>query len=255
MTENQHPSSLSARVTQNVRATVQAEEKGTKLFLIRRIPMRGMAREWKRPEDDKAYDDLLVHEGFYAKTLLEKKPSVELAADIRELDEHLLPHFWRMNQLAEYYQNRYYQYQWAFILSAFFTTAFAAVNVFFFTQEWNTDIAGLGVQPTELLGLLTALISGVAAAVAFLDANQTPQKRWFKARAKAESLRSLYFLFLGRAKPFDLGTDRERVHKMRQRVIEVLREAPSQIARPAPTTTQPIPIPPTDQRKDPEGGL
>ena len=130
---------------------------------------------------------------------------------MRELEQHLLQYFWRMNQQAQFYQNRYYQYQWAFILSAFLTTALAAVNVFLYAQGWDDKSIVDRIQPTEVLGLLTAIISGIATAVSFFDANQTPQKRWFKARAKTESLRSMYFLFLARSKPFDSANTRERV--------------------------------------------
>jgi uncharacterized membrane protein YccC len=117
--------------------------------------------------------------------------------------------------------------------------------VYFYAQTWDTRTLLGDIHATELLGLLTALISGIAAAVSFLDANQTPQKRWFRARAQAESLRSLYFLFLARARPFDAPTSRERVHRMRHKVIDVLREASSAPARP--------PEKPPEERQRPQG--
>jgi hypothetical protein len=229
-------SSLDVQITQAIQALVNREEQKSKFFFIRRMPAWRLPREWEQPPEDD-YKKLLLQEGFITDTLLEKSMSSELSADVRELEQHLLPHFWRMNQQAKFFQNRYYQYQWAFILAAFFTTAFAAVNVFFYTQGWNSKTPVAGIRPTEILGLLTAVISGIAAAVSFLDANQTPQKRWFKARAQAESLRSLYFLFLARAKPFDSANSRDRVHRMRQKVIDVLRETPPTPPRVAPLAT------------------
>jgi hypothetical protein len=239
-------SSLDVEITQAIQALFNQEEQKTKFFFIRRMPARRLPREWEQPSEDD-YKKLLLQEGFISDTLLEKSMSSELSADVRELEQHLLPYFWRMNQQARFFQNRYYQYQWAFILSAFFTTAFAAVNVFFYTQGWNSKMALIGIRPTEILGLLTAIISGIAAAVSFLDANQTPQKRWFKARAQAEGLRSLYFLFLARAKPFDSANSRERVQRMRQKVIDVLRETP-----PTPSRYAPQPTPEEEARTDPK---
>jgi hypothetical protein len=233
-------SSLDIRITQAIQSLFNQEEQKSKFFFIRRKPAWRLSREWEQPPEAE-YKKLLLQEGFITDTLLEKNMSTELSADVRELEQHLLPFFWRMDQQAKFYQNRYYQYQWAFILAAFFTTAFAAVNVFFYTQGWNDEAPLAGIRPTEILGLLTAIISGIAAAVSFLDANQTPQKRWFKARAQAESLRSLYFLFLARARPFDTPASRERVHRMRQKVIDVLRETP-----PTPAPAAPPPPPPAD---------
>lgn len=206
-------------------APIDYDDRRSQWFFLRRIPRRRIPRDWTRPPDEQ-YEHDLEHEGFIAPSLLGEAISAELAEDLRELDQHLLPHFWRMNQQAKFYQNRFYQYQWAFILAAFLTTALGAVNVFLYAQEWtgrHGTIVGT-LQWTELLGFLTAVISGIAAAVSFLDANQTPQKRWFKARVQAETLRSMYFLFLARQAPFNSPGQRERVQRMREKVIEVLRE-------------------------------
>lgn len=215
---------LNPKITQTMEIqTTQAEEK-SKLFFLRRRPRRNIDREWTPPSPEQ-YEKDMLDEGFITEKLLQRPLSDELKVDLRELNQHLLPHFWRMNQRAKFYQNRYYQYQWAFILSAFFTTAFAAVNVFVYAQGWNGKFdMGIGrLRWTELLGLATAIISGVAAAVSFLDANETPQKRWFKARAQAEALRSTYFLFLARQTPFDRLNAGDRVQIMRTKVLEVLR--------------------------------
>ena len=218
---------LNKRTTQSLEAKTEREQERSKWFFIRRAPFRPVPREWERPPDEE-YQRLLMEEGFIAPALVTHPLSAELQEDLRELDQHLLPHFWRMNQRARFFQNRYYQYRWTFILSALLTTALAAFNVFFYAQGWSGEnSAGTLVGPvqwTEILGFLTAVVSGVAAGVSFLDANQTPQKRWFKARVQAEILRSLYFLYLARQKPFDTPSARERVQRMRSKVIDVLRE-------------------------------
>lgn len=222
----QTQTSLNLRTTQDIQAISRKGEEKSKFFFIRRMPHRHVDREWNPPSNEQYEQDMLV-EGFITPALLQRPISEELKVDLRELNQHLLPHFWRVNQRARFYQNRFYQYQWAFILAAFFTTAFAAVNVFVYAQGWagKWDFGITHLRWTEFLGLITAIISGIAAAVSFLDANETPQKRWFKARAQAEALRSIYFLYLARQKPFDTLNTGDRVQIMRRRVIEILRGA------------------------------
>ncbi len=256
-TRSPTPDALSVPVSLSA-APPDVEDRRSKWFFLRRVPRRKLPREWTRPSDEQ-YERDLIEEGFIAPSMLGEGMSAELAEDIRELDQHLLPHFWRMNQQAKFFQNRFYQYQWAFILAAFLTTALAAVNVFLYAQGWTGQqgtIVGT-LQWTEVLGFLTAVVSGIAASVSFLDANQTPQKRWYKARVQAETLRSMYFLFLARQAPFDTPSQRERVQRMREKVIEVLRETrlperpPSQEPAAMPELELPAPVvpPPVTPRR------
>ncbi|GAB4419798.1 MAG: hypothetical protein Kow00106_16150 [Anaerolineae bacterium] len=252
MTDTQPPISNSTSLPVGLIAPPDFEDRRSKWFFLRRVPRRRLPREWTRPPDDQ-YERELIEEGFIAPSLVGDALSEELAADIRELDQHLLPHFWRMNQQAKFYQNRFYQYQWAFILSAFLTTALAAVNVFLYAQGWTGrqgTIVGT-LQWTELLGFLTAVVSGIAASVSFLDANQTPQKRWYKARVQAEMLRSMYFLFLARQAPFNVPSQRERVHRMREKVIEILRETRLSERQPESSATAPGPVLPVPAPAEP----
>jgi hypothetical protein len=195
----------------------------SKFFFLRRRPRRNVPRNWVRPPEQE-YQNRLAAEGFITEQLAQQtlgQPiSDEMRVDLRELDQHLLPHFWRLDQQAKYSQNLHFQFQWTFIISAFLTTALAAASVFIYAQDWQGTT---GVVPGAF-GLGTAIISAIAAAVSFLDANQTPQRRWFQTRAQAESLRSLYFLFIARQPPFDIASTRDRVEMMRQRVIDVLTE-------------------------------
>lgn len=231
MSQSKQPgdTAINMTVTKTMEMTVKREEEKSRLFFIRRVPFRKVEREWRRPAD-KEYQQSLLDQGFISAELVHGPMSPELEADVRELEQHLLPHFWRVNQEAKYFQNRYYQYQWVFILAAFTTTALAAISVLLYAQGWQhgTDTGTfLGtIKATEILGFLTALISGTAATVSFLDANQTPQNRWFKARAQAESLRSLYFLYLARQNPFNLEAGRNRVQRLRRKVIDVLVDSP-----------------------------
>jgi hypothetical protein len=192
------------------------------LFFLRRIPKLYKPREWMPPKDPAKYIRALDEEGFIVPSLLKGPLPHALKIDLRELDQHLMPHFWRATYEAEHYQNKYYQYHWGFIVAAFLTTVFAASNVFLHTQNWQ-DVAIFGVlRWTVLLSWLMVLNSAVAAIVSFLQANETPHRRWFKARTEAESLRSLYFLYLARQNPFNIANTKERVEMLRVKVLEIL---------------------------------
>lgn len=188
-------------------------------FLNRRPKLRGVPREAVPDSSTAGYQKRLADEGFIA---LNDWPQATqaLREDVRELEQYLMPSFWRMDQLARYYQNRHYLYQWIFILSAFLTTAFSAISVFL---NGTTQDVSLGLfDLTDLLAGLTVAVSGIAAMVSFLNANQAPQQNWFKARAKAESLRSLYFTFMARRPPFAADTGRERSRFLGQAVLDIL---------------------------------
>ncbi|WP_119066820.1 DUF4231 domain-containing protein [Aggregatilinea lenta] len=190
-------------------------------FQNRRPTLRGVPREVVPDQTAPGYQSLLAQEGFIA---LSEWPqaSQALRDDVRELEQYLMPSFWRIDQQARYYQNRHYLYQWIFILAAFLTTAFSAISVYL--SGTSGDAAVGPVSMTGVLGVLAGIVSAMAAAVSFLNASQTPQQNWFKARAKAESLRSLYFTFLARRRTFDADAGRERSRLLGQAVLDVLRD-------------------------------
>jgi hypothetical protein len=201
----------------------QRLEQPSKYFFRRRRPtLRGVPREWVRPASDAEYARLLEKEGVISISLLKQPASAALKADCRELDEHLMPHFWRIDQRAKFFQNRFYLYQWIFILSAFLTTGLAATSVLIHTSK--ADLSVGPVTLTSIIGVFTALISGIAATVSFLIANESPQQRWFQARSQSENLRSLYFLFLARVTPFNQVDSRDRVQQLRTKVLDVLKD-------------------------------
>lgn len=203
-------------------STVPRPRPNSKYFFIRRRPrLRDLPREWTPPADEAVYAQMVANEGFIAPAQVQAANSQALVEDVRELEQYLMPQFWRMDQLAKYYQNRHYLYQWTFIVTAFLTTALSALTVYLHTTG---DLELAGFTLTSALGALTALVSGASSAVAFLNANQAPQQRWFKARAQAESLRSLYFVFLARQAPFNVASGRERVQQLGRAVLDVLRD-------------------------------
>lgn len=190
-------------------------------FQNRRPKLRGIPREAALHAEDAGYQERLAQEGFIA---LDRWPeaSQALREDVRELEQYLMPSFWRIDQQARYFQNRHYLYQWIFILAAFLTTAMSAISVFFHGSSRDVSLGLFSL--TELLAALTVVVSGIAAMVSFLNANQIPQQNWFKARARAESLRSLYFTFVARRPPFNAPTGRERSRLLGQAVLDTLRD-------------------------------
>jgi len=163
---------------------------------------------------------MLKEQGLISLDMVDTEGSKALRDDLAELEEHLLPHMWRLNQEAYFYQNHYYLYQWIFIITTFLTTALAAITVY--AYDSNADVS-LGLfHLTDLLGVITAFVSALAAGVSYLGANEGPQQKWFNARTKTENLRSLYFLFLARQTPFTIENTSERVRQLQLKVLEVL---------------------------------
>jgi hypothetical protein len=211
-------------------------------FFIRRRPKLRFPRDWPPPGLDLAvlynknpqseeersahkdarakYNDILKQEGFVSEALFvspEDVMSDDLRADLTDLEEHLLLDFWQLDQQAKYYQNLHYLYQWVFILGAFLTTLFAALGVLLYQLEVPN------IYPT-ILGGLTTFIGAGTGSVSFLETKQNPYWKWFESRHRAEGLRSLYFLYLARQKPFNIPDDQKRVRHLRRMVLNVLRE-------------------------------
>lgn len=185
-------------------------------FFLRRRPNRSVPRIWHRPSEAE-YQKMLKEEGLISKDMIETEGTKALRDDLAELEEHLLPQLWRLNQEALFYQNHYYLYQWTFIITTFLTTALAAISVYAYGSKVDTEF-----HLTTVLGVVTAIVSALAAGVSYLGANERPQQKWFNARTKTENLRSLYFLFLARQTPFAIENMGERVRQLQLKVLEVL---------------------------------
>ena len=109
MAQQDQKSGLDDQIRRTLSNLVRYEEQQSKFFFIRRMPSLGLSRDWERPPESE-YQRQVLQEGFVTSDFVKKSGSDDLAEDIRELEQHLLPHFWRENQQARYYQNRYYQY-------------------------------------------------------------------------------------------------------------------------------------------------
>jgi hypothetical protein len=210
------------------------------LFFVKRRPKFRFERDWpteelkaldiEKPKNDqekqakaeaqRKYNGRLAQEGFISDDLFTDPGLItpELQADLRELEQYLLPRFWALDQEARYYQNLHYLYQWIFIIGAFMTTLLAAFSVWLYGADVTTNTV------TNILGLITTVIGATTGSISFLETRQSPQKRWFQSRSKAERLRSLYFLFLARQNPLNINDAKARIKELRRLVLATLRE-------------------------------
>lgn len=208
------------------------------LFFVKRRPKLRFLRDWPPPElaalendypsteeerqakaaAQELYDRRLADEGFISPFLFQDPSEMtpDLRSDLRELQQYLLPRFWSLDQEARYYQNLHYLYQWVFILGAFLTTLLGAFSVLLYQRDATNAV-------TNFFGIATTIIGATTGSISFLETRQSPQRRWFQARTKAERLRSLYFLFLARQKPFDKADAKLRLKDMRVMVLNILK--------------------------------
>jgi len=201
---------------------------------------RDVEKEWKRPQDEAAYQELLYNEGFITPDFWDADDLNDYPAirqDLSDLEEYLLPTFWEYNQKARYYQKSYYFYQWIFIIGAFLTTAFGTLTTYFTVEQGSAvTLFGVRYDTVNLLGistsytmvsmfsLMTTIVSAITSYFTLLSNQGEPRKRWANYRRLTEELRMLYFKFISRLPPYDKNT---RVDKLRHRVIEIREQEPS----------------------------
>jgi hypothetical protein len=188
------------------------------LFFIKRRPKPHIPRDWHKPKEGKAYDELLHREGFITNRFwdadnLEMSPTIR--QDLADLDEHLLPAFWYFNQKAQHYQNRFYLYQWIFMTGAFMTTVLGATTTYLY------GVYPDGATVSTLSGVATATMAGFITFFNVLYEQGKPQTRWANTRRLTEELRTTYFKYLGHIAPFDTP---DRLQLMRQIVIAIRRK-------------------------------
>jgi hypothetical protein len=152
---------------------------------------------WKDPKPDPETDAVLG-KPFPA----DLRP--HYAADLAVLNEHLLPQYVAEELDASRAQNEYRRDQVVLIIGGIIAT-------------------GLAAAPGELTGAGWKVAAAIAASFLAIWAGRSrdlnSQERWRTSRLKAELLKSEYFLFLGRAEPYD--KDGCRIRNLRRRVAEI----------------------------------
>lgn len=201
------------------------------LFFIRRRPrLRALPKDWIRPEDDDAYQKLIhaddfVSPKYWTEDDLSKYPVI--VHDAEDLAEYLLPTYFEYSQRAKYYQDRFYFYQWVFVIGAFMTTVFGAIATLLYippnlsaqaTQVAETSLNANAVNWQQLMSLATAFVGALTAFFTALSDRGEPQKRWGKNRRLTEELRMHYFTYLSHLPPYDTP---DRVQVLRSNVLDI----------------------------------
>ena len=201
------------------------------LFFNRRRPhLRALPKDWERPQDDDAYQKLIHDDGFVSPKYWEgddmsKYPII--VHDAEDLAEYLLPTYFEYSQLSKYYQDRFYFYQWVFVIGAFLTTVFGAIATLLYippnlsaqaTQAAETALSTNAINWQQIMSVATAIVGALTAFFTALSNRGEPQKRWGKTRRLTEELRMHYFTFLSHLPPYDTP---DRVQVLRSNVIDI----------------------------------
>ncbi|WP_420129089.1 DUF4231 domain-containing protein [Longimicrobium sp.] len=131
----------------------------------------------------------------------------DYTADLDVLGKHLLPQYVYEDGEATRSQNEFRRDQVILIIGGVIATGLAALP---------------GAVPGEsgdTVRVVAALAAAALAAWASRSRDLASQERWRTSRLKAELLRGEYFLYLGRAKPYDVEGCRNR--NLMRRVAEI----------------------------------
>jgi len=134
----------------------------------------------------------------------------ELAADLKTLEDELLPHFRQLNGDALRYQNEFRLDQVMLIFGGSLATILGVLH------------ASLGHALAVWAGIVEAVLAAGLSAVALSARTTGAQQRYFTWRLKAEKMRAEYFLFLGGVGPYSDKTVRRS--NLIRRVAEIKSE-------------------------------
>jgi hypothetical protein len=168
-----------------------------KLKLFSRFP-RLRWEKWRRAEILKDGQPQLIKSDVRG-----QYPS--LAEDFEVLDKQLMPYFWELDEETLAAQNRFRLAQVTLIGGAALATTLGAIQAA--KPNWNW------------IGFAEAVLAAALVAVIMKTRTLKTHENYFTNRLKAEMLRGEYFLFLGRAAPYN--NDADRVSNLVRRVGEI----------------------------------
>ena len=196
------------------------------LFFIKRRPhLRGIPLNWEKPASDDQYQKMIRDQGFVSWKLWDGPEDVSqhpiLLRDLKDLEQYLLPSFFEFSQKSKYYQNKFYLYQWIFVVGAFTTTVFGTIAALFTIPAGTEVVSTTGISSVnwqQIASIATAVVGAVTAFITTLSNRGDPQKRWGKTRRLTEELRYHYFTYLSHMEPYDTP---DRLQKLRRNVIDI----------------------------------
>ncbi len=152
-----------------------------------------------------------------------------LESDLQHLDGELLRLFRVRDYQAKFQQNRYRQYQIAYMLLA--TAATMAGSLLALSLRDNP-------QSAPFWGLVETLIALGATFLSALSTREPPLPLWIENRRIAEQLRREYFRFLMDLEPYDALSDYDRRHELSVRAAQINRGAMPDSTLPTQPTTE-----------------
>jgi uncharacterized protein DUF4231 len=129
----------------------------------------------------------------------------DLKSDFEILEETLMPRFRNLDDEALRAQNQFRRQQIILIVGGVITTTLGAIQAAFTEKIWP--------------GAAEAAVAAVLTMVSVIAHDFDAQKKYFSNRLKAETLRSEYFLFLGRTGNY--ANEDDRVPSLIQRVTDI----------------------------------
>ena len=136
-----------------------------------------------------------------------QKQSRLFADDFKTLEDELMPHFRELDAEALRVQNQFRLDQITLILGGALATILGALH------------ASLSAAPAVWAGIIESVLAAALSAVALRLQGTHAQERYFSDRLKAETLRSEYFLFLGRVGTY--ADEQERLPCLIRRVADI----------------------------------
>jgi len=136
-----------------------------------------------------------------------QKQSPLFADDFKTLEDELMPHFRELDAEALRVQNQFRLDQITLILGGALATILGALH------------ASLSAAPAVWAGIIESVLAAALSAVALRLQGTHAQERYFSDRLKAETLRSEYFLFLGRVGTY--ADEQERLPCLIRRVADI----------------------------------
>ncbi|MCA0456757.1 MAG: DUF4231 domain-containing protein [Chloroflexi bacterium] len=201
------------------------------LFFNRRRPhLRALPKDWQMPDSDDAYqkqihDDGFVSPKYWSDDDLSQYPVI--VHDAYDLAEYLLPSYFEYSQKSKHYQDRFYFYQWVFVIGAFLTTVAGAIATLLYIPP-NLSVAATAVAEQsqnlnvinwqQVFSIITAIIGTITTIYTALSNRHEPQKRWGKTRRLTEELRMHYFTYLSHMEPYNTA---DRLQRLRENVINI----------------------------------
>jgi hypothetical protein len=138
-----------------------------------------------------------------------------LKRDLEDLQQHLLPFFFKASQKARYYQNRYYLFRWIFALGALLTTLLGTLTVLFSIPAQSDPASSTALF---ILTIFTGVLAAITAVINAWDQFERPVEQWFTCRSIVEQLRKHYFLYLSHFVPYE-GS--KRLSKLKRTVSQL----------------------------------